>query len=50
MRDRPEMFSSLFLLKAALLQLPSYVGPVVALIVAIAIAGIAIIVVSIRRN
>ncbi len=44
------MFHPLLLLKWTLLQLPAYVGPVVALIVAIAIAGVAIIIVSIKRN
>ena len=43
------MFASL-LLKAVLLQLPGYIGPVIGLIIAIAIAGIAIIVVGIKRK
>ena len=43
------MFASLFM-KSVLLQLPSYFGPVIGLIVAIAIAGIAIIIVGIKRK
>jgi hypothetical protein len=44
------LINSLSIVKTAFLQATSQVGPVVALIVAIAIAGIAIIIVALKRN
>ncbi|MDA4111230.1 MAG: hypothetical protein OK439_01730 [Thaumarchaeota archaeon] len=44
------MIFPLSILKSVFLQTPANLGPVIALIVAIAIAGIAIIIVSVKRK